>query len=165
MCWSMKQVTQGGIMANGCLLSLCIEVEVPGSNPADPKHFTQISTNHINQPDSDTWRQWVGPRVQTLFAANDMCQHPIRQPPSNKNMPHQQDGTALHVAVRTVRTGTVSTPNFSLFDLAVKSQYLLHTDSICESKYTTGIRKMRRTQWNYFHRIPSTLKIEQILIP
>jgi hypothetical protein len=81
------------------------------------------------------------------------------------NVPRQQDGTALHVAVRTVRTGTVSIPIFYLFDLAVKSRYLLHTDSIRENKYTAGIRKTRRTQWHCFRLNPSTLKIEQILIP
>jgi hypothetical protein len=100
----------------------------------------------------------------------DTCQHLIRRQSSNTNMPHHQlphhhDGTTLHVAVRTVRTGTVSIPNFCLFGLADRSQYLLHTDSVCESKYTAGIRKTRRTQWHCFRRIPSTLKIEQNLIP
>jgi hypothetical protein len=71
---------------------------------------------------------------------------------------------ALHMAVRTVRTGTVST-NFDLFDLTVKLRYLLHTDSIRENKYTAGIRKTRRTQWYWFRLNPSTLKFEQILIP
>jgi hypothetical protein len=81
------------------------------------------------------------------------------------SMPRHHDGTALHVAVWNVRTGTVSIPNFSLFDLAVKSRYLLHTDSVCESKYTAGIRKMRQMQWHHFRRNPSTLKIEQIFAP
>jgi hypothetical protein len=125
---------------------------------------------HINQPDSDTWRQWVGPRVHTLLATNDTCQHLIRDNHPMKmhhvtHLPHHHDGTALHVAVWTVRTGTVSIPNFCLFGLADRSQYLLHTDSVCESKYTAGIRKTRRTQWHCFRRIPSTLKIEQNLIP
>ena len=55
--------------------------------------------------------------------------------------------------------------NFDLFDLAVKLRYLLHTDSIRENKYTVGIGKTRRTQWHCFRLNPSTLKIEQILIP
>jgi hypothetical protein len=150
--------------------------EVRGSNPADSHKILHI-TIHMNQPDSDTWRQWVGPRVHTLLAINDTCQHSIGQPPSNKNMPHHQTatstvwsphhhyGTALHMAVRTVRTGTVSIPNFCLFGLADRSRYLLHTDSVCESKYTAGIRKTRRTQWHHFRRNPSTLKIEQIFAP
>jgi hypothetical protein len=59
----------------------------PGVEPRGPIHFIQRVSNHINQPDSDTWRQWVGPHVPTLFASNDMCRHPIGQPPSNENMP------------------------------------------------------------------------------
>jgi hypothetical protein len=154
-----------------CLLSLCIEGEVPGSNPADPIPFTQISTNHNNQPDSDTWRQWVGPRVQTLFAANDTCQHVTGPRTSNQNAPNHQYATSARwygpPRGRTDCTDRYSQhPKFfSLFDLAVKSRYLLHTDSICENKYTAGIRKTRRTQWHYFRLNPSTLKIEQILIP
>jgi hypothetical protein len=122
---------------------------------------------HINQPDSDTWRQWVGPRVHTLLATNDTCQHLIRRPPSNENMPHHviMMVRPCHMAVQTVRTGTVSIPNFCLFGLADRSRYLLHTDSICESKYTARIRKTRQTQWHCFRRIPITLKIEQNLIP
>ena len=56
-------------------------------------------------------------------------------------------------------------PFLTCFDLAIKSRYLLHTNSIHENKYTAGIRKTRRTQWRYFRLDPSTLKIEQILIP
>jgi hypothetical protein len=54
---------------------------------------------------------------------------------------------------------------FCLFGSTNRSRYLLHMDSICESKYTAGIRKMRRMQWHHFRRIPSTLKIEQIFDP
>ena len=49
---------------------------------------------HINQPDSDTWHQCVGPRVHTSLATNDTCQHPIGKPPSNKNMPRHQTTTS-----------------------------------------------------------------------
>jgi hypothetical protein len=115
------------------------------------------------------WRQMVGPHVHTLLARNNTCPHLIGQSKPIQNVPHplprQQDGTALHVAIQTVRTGTVSIPNFSLFDLAVKSRYLLHMDSVRENKYIAGIRKTRRTQWHYFRLNMSTLKIEQILIP
>ena len=55
--------------------------------------------------------------------------------------------------------------NFDLFDLAVKLRYLLHTDSIRENKYTAGIRKTRRTQWCWFHRIPSTFIFEHFSCP
>jgi hypothetical protein len=119
----------------------------------------------------DMWRPTIGPRALFSFASNTtrvnmllVHEHPTKMS-HIINMPCHHDGTALHMSVRTVWTGTVSIPNFSLFDLAVKSRYLLHTDSVCESKYTTGIRKMRRTQWHCFYHIPSTLKIEQILIP
>jgi hypothetical protein len=64
-----------------------------------------------------------------------------------------------------IRTGIVSIPNFCLFGSMNRSRYLLHTDSVCESKYTAGIRRTRRTQWHHFRRILSTLKIEQILDP
>jgi hypothetical protein len=51
----------------------------------------------------------------------DTCQHSTRprqpmkmcQRTTNRYAPRHHDGTALHVAVRTVRTGTVSIPNFS----------------------------------------------------
>jgi hypothetical protein len=95
----------------------------------------------------------------------DTCRLPTGQQSTNQRTPRHHDGTALHVAVRTVRTGTVSIPFFDLFDLAIKSRYLLHTDSIRENEYTAGIRKTRRTQWYWFRLNPSTLKFEQILIP
>ena len=119
----------------------------------------------------DTWRPSIGPRALFSFGSNTtrvnmslVNEHPTKMH-HLINMPCQHDGMALHVAVRTVRIGTVSIPNFSLFDLAVKSRYLLHTDSVCENKYTAGIRKTRQTQWHCFHLIPNTLKIEQNLIP
>jgi hypothetical protein len=88
--------------------------EVRGSNPADsPYHFTY---NHINQSLSDTWRQWIGPRVLTLLATNDTCHLPIRQPSTNECMPchHRTVCTALpRQTVRTVRTGTVSIKIFA----------------------------------------------------
>jgi hypothetical protein len=37
----------------------------PGVEPRGLPHFTQST---INQPMSDTWRPWVGPRVLILFA-------------------------------------------------------------------------------------------------
>jgi hypothetical protein len=117
------------------------------------------------------WRPWSGPRVSLLFASNRTCVNPVfvdNRPMKMHHiikLPHHHDGTALHVVVRTIRIGTVSTPNFCLFVLVDRSRYLLHTDSIYESKYTVGIRKTRRMQWHCFRRIPSTLKIEQNLIP
>jgi hypothetical protein len=70
-----------------------------------------------------------------------------------------------HVAIWTIQTGTVSIPFFYLFGSANRSRYLLHTDSVCESKYTAGIRRTRQTQWYCFCHILSTLKIEQIFDP
>jgi hypothetical protein len=58
-----------------------------------------------------------------------------------------------------------ASPNFYLFDLAVKSRYLLHTDSVRENKYTTGIRKTSRTQWYWFRRILSTFIFEHFSCP
>jgi hypothetical protein len=106
----------------------------------------------------------------TIHCQRDTCQHPIRQQPSNQQLPHHHHMIvqSYHVTVQTVqtvRTCTVSIPKFCLFGLADRLRYLLHTNSVCESKYTTRIRKTRQTQWNYFHRIPNTLKIEQNLIP
>ena len=125
--------------------------EVRGSNPAASIPF-YINTN--------IWTNHIVTRVSTAF---------VDKQPTNMHhvikLPHHHDGTALHVAVWTVRTGIVSIPNFSLFDLAIKSRYLVHTDSICENKYTARIRKTRRTQWHCFRLDPGTLKIEQILIP
>jgi hypothetical protein len=111
----------------------------------------------------------------------DTCHPSIGQQSTNTNMPRHQTATSsiakspyghhvstvrpCHMAVRTVRTGTVSIPFFSLFGSVNRSRYLLHTDSVCESKYTVRIRRTRRTQWHRFRRIPSTLKIEQILDP
>jgi hypothetical protein len=123
----------------------------PGFKPADSQQYFLHITKLIKNEET---------RVSTRFTDNRPIQMCHVFP-----LPHQHDGTTLHVAVRIVQTGTVSTPIFSLFDLAVKSQYILHTDSIRENKYTTRIRKTRRTQWNCFRLNPSTLKIEQILIP
>jgi hypothetical protein len=95
----------------------------------------------------------------------DTCRLPTGQQSTNQRTPRHHDGTSLHVAVRTVRTGTVNIPFFDLFDLAIKSRYLLHTDSIRENEYTAGIRKTRWTQWYWFRLNPSTLNFEQILIP
>ena len=98
------------------------------------------------------------------------CQHPIGQQSTNRYEPcHQAAMSAIWYVPPRGHTDCTDRysqhPNFDLFDLTVKSRYLLHTDSICENKYTAGIRKTRRTQWHYFHHIPSTLKIEQNLIP
>jgi len=124
--------------------------EVRGSNPAASKPFytnTNIYANHI----------------VTRVSISLVNEHPTKLC-HIINTPRHHDGTTLHVAVWTVWTGTVSIPNFSLFDLAVKSRYFLHTDSVRENKYTAGIRKRRRTQWHCFRLILSTLKIEQNLI-
>ena len=86
-----------------------------------------ILHNKINQPNGDTWRPWIGPRVSFLFTFNrtrvnlqldknqpiKMCQRTTSQ-----YAPCHHDGTALHMAVRTIRTGTVSIPNFYLFGSA-----------------------------------------------
>jgi hypothetical protein len=142
-----------------------------GGPGVEPRGLHYFYIANIGQSMRDTWRPSIGPRVLIPFAANTTRvnirldnHHPIKICHVIK-LPHHHDGTALHVAVRTVRTGTVSIPNFCLFGLADRSRYLLHTDSVCESKYTAGIRKTRRTQWHCFRRIPSTLKIEQNLIP
>jgi hypothetical protein len=135
----------------------------PGFKPAD----SQQCFAYHNEPNK--WGH-VAPMhwATCLFLIRlqvDTCQLPTGKQSTNQRTPRHHDGTALHVAVRTVRTGTVSIPFFDLFDLAIKSRYLLHTDSIRENKYTAGIRKTRRTQWHSFRLNPSTLKIEQILIP
>jgi hypothetical protein len=107
----------------------------------------------------------------------DTCHHMIEQPPANNNAPHHQTtnsaATSLYGRLRHLyglyhvssTACPVSTLFFKPFDLAVKSRYLLHTDSVCENKYTAGIRKTRRTQWHCFRLNPSTLKIEQIFAP
>jgi hypothetical protein len=143
--------------------------EVQGSNPVDSQY--NFTYKHNDQRMSDTWRPRVGPRVLILFAQNEHVSTPYS--PKNRPtkichitvLPRHRMVQPCHVTVRTVRTGTVSIPKFCLFGLADRSRYLLHTDSVCESKYTAGIRKTRRTQWHYFRCIPSTLKIEQNLIP
>ena len=100
----------------------------------------------------------------------DTCQHVTGQRTSNQSVPpHQYTTSSWWYDLPRGRTDCTDRysqhPNFDLFDLTEKSWYLLHMDSVCESKYTVGISKMRRTQWHCFHHIPSTLKIEQILIP
>jgi hypothetical protein len=132
----------------------------PGVEPRGLHYFYKANISQSNEGHVAP-KHWATCPLLIRFQY-DTCQHITGQRTSNQNVPHHHDGTALHVAVRTVRTGTVSIPNFYLFDLVVRSRYLLHTDSVCESKYTAGIRKTRRTQWHCFHRIPSTLKIEQI---
>ena len=139
--------------------------EVPGSNPAgSPKNFTH---NQINQYNSDTWCQMLGPCVQPLLAEK---RHVSISNSLTNIQPTIATSSVCHVSKRYIpphgRTDCTDRysqhPNFYLFDLAVKSRYLLHTDSIRENKYTAGIRKTRRTQWNCFRLNPSTLKIEQI---
>jgi hypothetical protein len=143
----------------------------PGVEPRGLHYFYKENISQSNEGHVAP-KHWATCPLLIRFQY-DTCQHTIRprqpmkmcQRTTNRCAPCHHDGTALHVAVRTVRTGTVSIPNFCLFGLAVRSRYLLHTDSVCESKYTAGIRKTRQTQWHCFRRIPSTLKIEQNLIP
>jgi hypothetical protein len=56
-------------------------------------------------------------------------------------------------------------PKFCLFGSADRMRYLLHTDSVCDKNYTTGIRKMSRTSWCWFRRIPSTFIFEHFSCP
>jgi hypothetical protein len=146
----------------------CEVVKCWGGPGVEPHRLPlYILTNHIGTRGANelghvsTPYQPLMTRVNTVFAnarPTKIC-HVIE-------LPRHHDGTALpHVSVRTVRTGTVNIPNFCLFGLVDRSRYLLHTDSVCKSKYTTGIRKTRRMQWHCFRHIPSTLKIEQNLIP
>ena len=139
----------------------------PGFKPAKLQYFYK---DNINQLRRDTWRPIIGPRVLFSFVPK---QHVSKPHWTEINQPQRAISSSCHVS-STVRPSTwpyglygqvQSTPLFDLFDLAIKSRYLLHTDSICENKYTAKIRKTRRTQWHCFRLDPSTLKIEQILIP
>ena len=125
-----------------------------------------------------TWQSFIGPRGALIFAQLDATCHNITRPQStNHNSPRQQvpnqlqrHRTSCHVTATCESYGLYGQVQsasffFCLFGSTNRSRYLLHTDSVCKSKYTTGIKKMRQTQWHYFCLIPSTLKIEQNLIP
>ena len=143
--------------------------EVRGSNPVDSQYNFYI------------WKQWPKNERHVAPSGWATCPHIIRPkwtrvitPLTNINQIKRTmspPATSVrmvrpcHITVWTIWKGTVSIQKICLFGLADRSQYLLHTDSICESKYTTGIRKMRRTQWHCFRRISSTLNFEQNLIP
>ena len=68
----------------------------PGFKPADSQQYFLHITKLIKNEETRVSTQLVNNRPMQI------C-HVIK-------MPHHHDGTALHVAVRTVRTGTVSTP-------------------------------------------------------
>jgi hypothetical protein len=164
----MKQVAWVGPIGYRSVVKLLHREEVPGSNPRTSKTFIQPS-NLINQQYRDTWHEMIGPRVQiyslpmtrvhTVFVQNrpTSSRHVTPLPSQQKVRPSTWP-YGLYGQVQ-------SAPNFDHFDSVIKSRYLLHTDSIRENKYTAGIRKTRRTQWHWFRLNPSTLKIEQILIP
>jgi hypothetical protein len=120
----------------------------------------------MNQTNGDTWHPCIGPRVSSLFA----CKWTRVNFPLVNNQPIKERHVIMMVRPSTWPYGLYGQVQsaslfFDLFDLAIKSRYLLHTDSIRENKYTAGIRKTRQTQWHSFRLNPSTLKIEQILIP
>ena len=150
-----------------CLLSYYMEGRSRGRTRELPKllYIPQL----ISQQYRDTWHEMIGPRVQISFVSNDTCPHGIHPEPSNQQLPRHPSAKSAKVRPSTWPYGLYgqvqSAPNFDHFDSVIKSRYLLHTDSIHENKYTAGIRKTRRTQWHWFRLNPSTLKIEQILIP
>ena len=137
--------------------------EVPGSNPRTPNNVLHTI---MNQTNGDTWHPCIGPRVSSLFA----CKWTRVNFPLVNNQPIKERHVIMMVRPSTWPYGLYgqvqsASPFFDLFDLAIKSRYLLHTDSIRENKYTTGIRKTRQTQWHSFRLNPRTLNFEQILIP
>jgi hypothetical protein len=149
--------------------------EVQGSNPTASIIFTKQNMSQSNEGHMAP-KHWATCPLLICFQY-DTCHHMIGQPPANNNAPHHQTSNSAakssygrlrqlyglcHVSSTTC---PVSTLFFYLFGSTNRSRYLLHTDSICESKYTTEIRKTRQTQWHHFHRNPSTLKIEQIFAP
>jgi hypothetical protein len=73
--------------------------------------------------------------------------------------------SALYGLPRGSTACPVSIKFFCLFDFSDRTRYLLHTDFVCESKYTAGIRRTRRTQWHRFRRIPSTFIFEHFSSP
>jgi hypothetical protein len=89
----MKQGTLAGILASGVLQRHWCWGRSGGRTPRTP-HIILYIYNHMNQLHSDTWHQWVGPRVRTLLAINDTCHHSIGQPPTNKNMPRLTPATS-----------------------------------------------------------------------
>ena len=148
-----------------CLLSLC----VMGGPGVEPRGLHYFYKPYISQPNEGhvAPNHWATCPLLICFQY-DTCHHMIEQPPANNNVPHlplpcQHDGTACHVAVRTVRTCTVII--FSLFDFSVKMRYLLHTVSVWHKNYTTGIRKTSRTSWCWFRWILSTFIFEHFSCP
>jgi hypothetical protein len=95
-----KQEASDVQLASACVLILYNGGRSRGQTPRTPNTFY---TNTTNPMTIDTVT-----RVNTSLVNHHQMKicHIIK-------MPHQQDGTALHVAVRTVRTGTVSTQIFT----------------------------------------------------
>ena len=153
------------MLASKDSLEHCIVGEVRGSNPMASNIFYK---KLLSQPVSDMWHPWIGPCVLLLLATQGHMSTPdsptIDQSASATSPPYGLYGPAT--SDRTDCTDRYSQhQTFSLFGLTNILRYLLHTDSVWESKYTVRIRKTRQTQWYYFCHIPSTLKIEQNLIP
>ena len=140
------------MLASACMLRLYNGGRSRGQTPRTPNTFY---TNTTNPMTIDTVTRVNTPLVnhhqmKICHIINDATSARWYGPPRGRT--NCTDRYSQH-------------PIFYLFDLAVKSRYLLHTDSIRENKYTAGIRKTGRTQWHFFRFNPSTLKIEQILIP
>jgi hypothetical protein len=142
--------------------------EVRGSNPAASIIFTKQNMSQSNEGHVAP-KHWATCPLLICFQY-DTCHHMIGQPPANNNAPcHQTANSAATSSYGRLRqlyglchvsstACPVSTLFFYLFDLAVKSRYLLHTDSVRENKYTAGIRKTRRTQWHRFRHNTRTVK-------
>ena len=141
--------------------------EVWGSNPAASNI---LYINSLANQWATCGALGLGYMSSYYWPPNDTCQHLNRPKLTNQYLPCHHCTVCMvlphHCMDYTDCTDRYSQhPKFFLFVLADRSLYLLHTDSVWESKYTTRIRKMRQMQWHCFCRIPSTLKIEQILTP
>ena len=112
---------------------------------------------------SDTWHPWIGPRVLLLLATQGHMST-SDSPTVHQSIRAMSSSYGLYGPATSDRTDCTDCTDrysqhqtFCLFGLMNRSRYLLHIDSVWESKYTTGIRKTRGTQWHCFHRILSTL--------
>jgi hypothetical protein len=115
-----------------CWLAECFKGfvlwEGPGVKPRGLQYFYKANLSHSNKRHVAP-KHWATCPLLIRFHTTRVNSLLVHEHPTKMchiiPLPHQHDGTALHVAVRTVRTGTVSIPNFSLFDLAVRMRYLL----------------------------------------